>query len=96
MPAVLIVYTPSRASHVEAMVALAEYLRNYCAVEALLDQLDVPETETKVVVVFIKWARHTAWLGETKKLTEFCLGNLYELGCLEDLRRKIVKCVIWN
>ncbi|XP_021922250.1 uncharacterized protein LOC110831030 isoform X3 [Zootermopsis nevadensis] len=47
LPAVLIVYTPSRASHVEAMVALAEYLRNYCAVEALLDQLDVPETETK-------------------------------------------------
>jgi hypothetical protein len=73
LPAVLIVYTPSRASHVEAMVAFAEYLRNYCAVEALLDQLDVPETETKVL--FIKWARHIAWLGETKKLNRVLFGK---------------------
>ncbi|KAJ4434081.1 hypothetical protein ANN_16401 [Periplaneta americana] len=47
LPVVLIVYSPSRASHMATMVALAEYLRNYCAVEAMLDQLDVPETESK-------------------------------------------------
>ncbi|PSN52104.1 hypothetical protein C0J52_04337 [Blattella germanica] len=41
LPVVLVVYTPSRASHVEAVIALVEYLRNYCAVEALLDRLDI-------------------------------------------------------
>jgi hypothetical protein len=33
------------------VVALTEYLREYCALEALLDQLNVPETETKVLAL---------------------------------------------
>ncbi|KAJ9596266.1 hypothetical protein L9F63_027112, partial [Diploptera punctata] len=48
LPIVLVVYTPSRSSHVEAIVALVEYLRNYCAVEALLDRLDIVDTVSKV------------------------------------------------
>jgi hypothetical protein len=53
------------------MVALAEYFRNYCAVEAFLDQLDVPETETKVLALFIKWARQMIGWEKQEKLTEF-------------------------
>jgi hypothetical protein len=48
LPVVLIIYTPSRAAHVKCMVTLTEYLRNVCFVEALLDQLDIPDSETKV------------------------------------------------
>jgi hypothetical protein len=48
LPVVLIIYSPSQASHVKSVVALTEYLRNHCFVEALLDQLDIPDSETKV------------------------------------------------
>jgi hypothetical protein len=48
LPVVLIIYTPSQASHIKSVVALTEYLRNHCFVEALLDQLDIPDSETKV------------------------------------------------
>jgi hypothetical protein len=48
LPVVLIMYTPSRASHVKCMVSLREYLRDCCFVEALLDQLDISNSETKV------------------------------------------------
>lgn len=47
LPVVLIIYTPSQASHIKSVVALTEYLRNQCFVEALLDQLDIPDSETK-------------------------------------------------
>lgn len=47
LPVVLIMYTPSRAAHVKCMVTLTEYLRNCCFVEALLDQLDISDSETK-------------------------------------------------
>ena len=48
LPVALIMYTSSRAAHVKSMVTLTEYLRNCCFVEALLDQLDIPNSETKV------------------------------------------------
>lgn len=48
LPVVLIIYSPSQASHIKSVVALTEYLRNHCFVEALLDQLDIPDSETKV------------------------------------------------
>jgi hypothetical protein len=48
LPVVLIMYTPSQAAHVKCMVTLTEYLRNCCFVEALLDQLDISDSETKV------------------------------------------------
>ncbi|XP_069700697.1 uncharacterized protein [Periplaneta americana] len=46
-PVLLVVYTPSRNSHVKCVLELTQYLRNFCNVEALLDQLDIPGTETK-------------------------------------------------
>ena len=50
LPVVLIVHSPSRASHLKSVIALTEYLKNHCYIEALLDQLDVQSTKSKVTV----------------------------------------------
>ncbi|KAJ9588289.1 hypothetical protein L9F63_018341, partial [Diploptera punctata] len=47
LPVVLMIHTPSRASHLKSVISLAEYLKNHCYIEALLDQLDVQTTESK-------------------------------------------------
>jgi len=54
-PKVLIIYIQSSTSHIKAVEELAKYLRNFCFVDALLDQLDIPKTETKVMKQFIRF-----------------------------------------
>lgn len=46
-PKLLIVYAQSTASHIRVVEEFAKYLNKHCYIEAMLDQLDIPETETK-------------------------------------------------
>lgn len=46
-PKLLIIYTQSNASHINVVEELAQYLRNFCNVDALLDKLDIPKTKTQ-------------------------------------------------
>lgn len=46
-PKLLIIYTQSSASHIKVVEELAQYLRNFCNVDALLDKLDIPKTKTQ-------------------------------------------------
>lgn len=47
VPVVLLVYRRSLRSHTHAVIAFAKYLREFCYVNALLDELDIPLTESK-------------------------------------------------
>nr|CAD7430250.1 unnamed protein product [Timema monikensis] len=42
LPVVFINYVPSHDAHVAFMVELTKYLRSHCAVDALMDRLDIP------------------------------------------------------
>jgi hypothetical protein len=45
----LIIYTQSSASHIKVVEELAQYLRSFCNVDALMDKLDIPKTTTQVL-----------------------------------------------
>ncbi|GLH10112.1 Uncharacterized protein GBIM_15091 [Gryllus bimaculatus] len=47
LPTVLLVYTRSLRSHTQAVLALTKYLRKYCHINALVDELDIPLTKSK-------------------------------------------------
>lgn len=46
-PKCLLVYSPTRLSHVNVMVELAKYLR-VCDINAMIDVLDITDTTDKV------------------------------------------------
>lgn len=47
IPKCLLVYSPTRLSHINVMIELAKYLR-ICDVNAMIDMLDVTDTTDKV------------------------------------------------
>jgi hypothetical protein len=48
-PKLLIIYTQSSTPHIKVVEELAQYLRNFCNVDALLDKLDIPKTKMQVL-----------------------------------------------
>jgi hypothetical protein len=47
-PKLLIIYTQSSETHIKVVEELAQYLRKFCHVDALLDKLDISKTKTQV------------------------------------------------
>lgn len=49
-PKVLIVFAPSVPSHLNAVLALVEYLKTYCNVQPLIDELHIVTSKSRVSI----------------------------------------------